>query len=97
MRNKSKPHQPPKTIKDMSDVFRLFKTNAELAAAIGVGVSGASEMKRRNNIPNGYWAKLIKAAEAMGRDDVTAEKLMKLAERRRKNGNAKRADDAVAA
>jgi len=100
MRTRKKPHTPPKTIKDMADLFRLFPTNAALAEAIGVGVSGASEMKRRNNIPNEYWPKLMKAAEKMGRADVTLEKLLKLSALRRKNGNplkrAKEAERAVA-
>lgn len=70
-----------KPINEMSDVFGLFK-NTELADELNVGPSTVSEMKRRKNIPPQYWPKLIPAAQAKGRTDITLEKMVELASKR---------------
>lgn len=72
--------QHERNIDDMSGVFGLFK-NTQLAAALNVGASTVSEMKRRNNIPPQYWPALIDAAKGEG-VSLTLEKMVELAKRR---------------
>lgn len=62
----------------ISDIFSALGGNAEVARAIGVGPSTASEMKRRGRIPVEYWRALIRLAKAKGVSEVDAEMLVRL-------------------
>jgi hypothetical protein len=65
-------------ILSVSDIFSALGGNAELARAIGVGPSTASEMKRRGRIPAEHWQALIRAARAKGVVEIDAETLVRL-------------------
>lgn len=69
-------------ITDMSDVFKLFESNIELAGVLNVGQSTVSEMKRRKNIPPQYWRQIVAAVAEKGREDLTFEKFVELASKR---------------
>lgn len=62
----------------IAGIFDVFGGPSAFAKAIGVGVSTASEMKRRGRIPAEYWRDLIRAARRRGRPEVTAELLVEL-------------------
>ncbi len=60
----------------MTDVASIFETlggPAKVARILHVGVSTASEMKRRGSIPVRWWPPLIEAGSEKG---VTAETLV---------------------
>lgn len=62
-------------ITDLPGVFAAFGSNVKLASVLSVGPSAVSEMKRRNNIPVEYWPSLVEGARALGRADLTMEKM----------------------
>jgi hypothetical protein len=48
----------------VDDVFKKFGGPTALADAVGIKISAASEMRRRNSIPVRYWPRLVDAARA---------------------------------
>jgi len=49
-----------------------------MAKILGVGVSTASEIKRRGRIPAEYWRDIIHAARKLGHPEITADLLVDL-------------------
>jgi hypothetical protein len=62
----------------VSDVFSEFKKTSAFADALGLKLSAASEMRRRNSIPVRYWPRLVEAARERGIDGISYEKLVEM-------------------
>jgi len=62
-------------MRSVPDIFDALGGPAAVSRLISVNGSTASEMKRRESIPPEYWAALVEAAKAAGRDDITYESL----------------------
>lgn len=62
----------------VEDVFLGFGGTSAFAGALGLNLSTASEMRRRNSIPVRYWPKLVTAAlerEVRGVDNDSLVKM----------------------
>lgn len=80
-----------KRITNTDDIFKAFSKVANVARALRVKQSTASEMKRRKSIPVEYWPALVEAAAEIGRADITLEKLVEItaeADRRKRQERA---------
>jgi hypothetical protein len=65
----------------MENVGKIFDTvggTTSMAKILGVGVSTASEIKRRGRIPAEYWRDIIQAARKLGHPEITADLLVDL-------------------
>lgn len=69
-------------IHSFAELIDRFGGASAFSRYIGIGVSTASEMKRRNAINSRYWALIIKAAPVVGLKGITMEKLQALYVRR---------------
>lgn len=68
-------------MKTISDIIEAFETDANFGRACGVErnpASRAADMRRRESIPVEYWPRLIEAAAALGRDDLTSDVLVRV-------------------
>ena len=70
-------------LKNIADIFDTMGGTTSMARILGVGVSTASEIKRRGRIPAEYWRDIIRAAAMRGHPDITAELLADLHARRK--------------
>jgi hypothetical protein len=70
-------------LKSIADIFDILGGTTSMARILGLGVSTASEIKRRGRIPAEYWREIIRAAAMRGHADITAELLSDLHARRR--------------
>lgn len=66
------------TIKRVADVFEIMGGTTAMARVLAVGVSTASEIKRRGRIPAEYWRDIIRAAAERGHPEITADLLARL-------------------
>lgn len=64
-------------MKCVSEIFDEIGGSGQMARALDVKPSAASEMKRRGSIPVRYWPQLVEACRARG-VDVTYEQLVNL-------------------
>lgn len=65
-------------IKCVADVFEIMGGTTAMARALAVGVSTASEIKRRGRIPAEYWRDIIRGAAERGHPEITADLLARL-------------------
>jgi hypothetical protein len=65
-------------IKRVTDVFEIMGGTTAMARVLAVGVSTASEIKRRGRIPAEYWRDIIRAAAERGHPEITADLLARL-------------------
>jgi hypothetical protein len=65
-------------LKTIADIFEIMGGTTSMARILGVGVSTASEIKRRGRIPAEYWQDIIRTAAMRGHVDITAELLTDL-------------------
>jgi len=65
-------------IKRVADVFDILGGTTAMARVLAVGVSTASEIKRRGRIPAEYWRDIIRAAAERGHPEITADLLTRL-------------------
>jgi hypothetical protein len=66
------------SIKCVADVFEIMGGTTAMARALAVGVSTASEIKRRGRIPAEYWRDIIRGAAERGHPEITADLLARL-------------------
>jgi hypothetical protein len=69
---------PTRTIENVTDVFDAMDGVTSVARILSVGVSTASEMKRRGRIPAEYWRDIVRAARELGHLEITADLLAEL-------------------
>jgi hypothetical protein len=69
---------PMNTLENIADVFDAMQGVTSMAKILSVGVSTASEMKRRGRIPAEYWRDLVRAARKFGHPEITADLLADL-------------------
>lgn len=69
---------PLNRLKSIADIFDVMGGTTSMARILGVGVSTASEIKRRGRIPAEYWRDIIRAAATRGHGDITAALLTDL-------------------
>ena len=62
----------------VADVFAGFEGTGAFAAALGLNLSTASEMRRRASIPVRYWPRLVEAARERGIADVNYDTLVSM-------------------
>ncbi len=67
-----------RAIKCVADVFDLMGGTTAMARILAVGVSTASEIKRRGKIPAEYWRDIIRAGAERGHPEITADVLARL-------------------
>ncbi|QUS40596.1 hypothetical protein RPMA_18440 [Tardiphaga alba] len=60
----------------IDEVFAAFSGTSAFAAALGLNLSTASEMRRRSSIPVRYWPKLVDAARERAIDGITFDTLV---------------------
>lgn len=60
----------------VTDLFAAFGGPAEVARALSVKPSTASEMKRRRSVPVAHWPALVRAAADRGVDGVSYDVLV---------------------
>ena len=60
----------------VEDVFLAFEGTANFADALALGLSTASEMRRRGSIPVKYWPRLVDEAEKRGALTITYDRLV---------------------
>jgi hypothetical protein len=65
-------------LKTVADIFEVMGGTTSIARILGVGVSTASEIKRRGRIPAEYWRDIIRTAAMRGQVDITADLLTDL-------------------
>jgi len=66
-------------MRTFDDVFDAFGGPAALAKETGIKPFHAQTMKTRDSIPPAYWPEVVKAAERLGKSDVTLEALAAIA------------------
>lgn len=66
------------TIKRVADVFEIMGGTTAMARVLAVGVSTASEIKRRGRIPAEYWRDIVRTAAERGHPEITADLLARL-------------------
>jgi hypothetical protein len=66
------------TIEDVAAVFEAMGGVTSVARMLAVGVSTASEMKRRGRIPAEYWRDIVRAAHNLGHPEITTDLLADL-------------------
>jgi hypothetical protein len=66
------------TIENVSAIFDALEGVTSMAKILSVGVSTASEMKRRGRIPAEYWRDIVRAARKLGHPEITADLLADL-------------------
>jgi hypothetical protein len=66
------------TIENVADLFDTMEGVTSMAKILSVGVSTASEMKRRGRIPAEYWRDIVRAARKLGHPEITADLLADL-------------------
>lgn len=62
----------------ISNIFSVLGGTSEVARALGVRVSTASEMKRRGRIPAEYWHDVIRVARERAHPEIDADLLVRL-------------------
>ena len=62
----------------VSSLFERLGGPTKVARLLDVGVTTASEMKRRGSIPVRYWPKLVSACEAHGVFGVDYKRLVEI-------------------
>ena len=67
-----------KIMENVADIFDAMGGTTSMARILSVGVSTASEIKRRGRIPAEYWRDIIRAAQKRGNTEITADLLMEL-------------------
>lgn len=60
----------------IDEVFAGFSGTSAFAAAMGLNLSTASEMRRRSSIPVRYWPKLVEAARERGIEGISFDSLV---------------------
>jgi len=63
---------------NVSDIFSLWPTDADMGRDIGVSYPAVAAWKRRGSIPASYWRDLVAAARRRGYTHVTADILAEL-------------------
>ncbi|MFK8253796.1 hypothetical protein [Ancylobacter terrae] len=63
---------------NVSEIFTLWPTDADLGRDIGVSYPAVAAWKRRGSIPAAYWRDIVAAARRRGFRDVTADTLAEL-------------------
>jgi hypothetical protein len=69
---------PIDATENVGKVFEAVGGTTSMAKILGVGVSTASEIKRRGRIPAEYWREVIRAARKLGHPEITADWLVDL-------------------
>lgn len=72
-------------LKSVADIFEVMGGTTAMARVLAVGISTASEIKRRGRIPTEYWRDIVRAAATRGHPEITAELLADLHARDRKS------------
>lgn len=65
-------------MQNVSEIFDLWPTDADLGRDIGVSYPAVAAWKRRGSIPAAYWRDLVAAARRRGLRDVTTDTLAEL-------------------
>lgn len=65
-------------ISSIADIFEIMGGTTSMARVLAIGVSTASEIKRRGRIPAEYWRDIIRAAARRGHPEITADLLAQL-------------------
>jgi hypothetical protein len=60
----------------VEDVFLAFDGTSNFADALKLGLSTASEMRRRGSIPVKYWPRLVDEASKRGVPTITYDRLV---------------------
>jgi len=60
----------------VEDVFLAFDGTANFADALSLGLSTASEMRRRGSIPVRYWPRLVDEAQKRSIPSITYDRLV---------------------
>lgn len=60
----------------VEDVFAKFEKTSAFADALGLKLSAASEMRRRQSIPVRYWPRLVDAARERSVTEITYDQLV---------------------
>lgn len=68
-------------------IIDAFGGPTPFGEAIGIPGSHARAMKARDSIPDGYWMRTVEAAKAREIQDVTLERLARLAKCRLEEGS----------
>jgi hypothetical protein len=63
-------------MRSVSNLFETLGGPTKVATFLDVGVTTASEMKRRGSIPVKYWPRLVAACEQHGIDGLNYERLV---------------------
>ncbi len=61
---------------NVEDIFIAFQGTSAVAAAVGLNLSTASEMRRRGSIPVRYWPRLVDAAQKRNLKSVSYDLLV---------------------
>ena len=77
----------------VSDIFALWRSDADLGRDIGLPYPTVAAWKQRGSIPAAYWRDLIRAAHRRGHVNVTADLLAELHARKRLDGSLGFAED----
>ena len=60
----------------VEDVFTAFEGTSNFADALSLGLSTASEMRRRGSIPVRYWPRLVDEASKRQIEAITYDRLV---------------------
>ena len=71
-------------MQNVSDIFAVWPTDADLGRDIGMPYPTVSAWKQRGSIPAAYWREIIRAARKRGHPEVTADLLVDLHARERR-------------
>jgi hypothetical protein len=66
------------SLKSVAEIFDIMGGTTSMARVLSIGVSTASEMKRRGRIPAEYWRDIIRASAKRGHPEITADLLAHL-------------------
>jgi len=72
----------------VEDVFLAFDGTRNFADALKLGLSTASEMRRRGSIPVRYWPRLVDEAEKRSISSITYDRLVAIHSETRKAESA---------
>lgn len=70
-------------IQTFSDVIDRFEGPAKFARAVGMNPGAAKQAKRRNSLSSEWFAATVRAAQERGLTEITADRLLEIAEQRR--------------
>src|SRR4051812_44470428 len=65
-------------MRNVSELFALWPSDADLGRDIGVAYPTVSAWKQRGSIPSAYWRDVVRAAQRRGHMEGTAELLAEL-------------------